>query len=433
MSLWRQLTRGLRVLADRGGADREIADEVEHYLEQATAAHLARGLSPEAARRAARLELGGVTQAREEVRSYGWENAVSTTLADFRHAWRRLRSTPGFTAIAVLTLALGIGASTAIWSAVNPVLLQPLPYPAARRLVAIADRLGDGSALPVTYGSFREVLARSRSFSDLAVARPWQPTLVGPDYPERFNGQAVSAGYFHTLGVLPALGRDFDPGDDRPGGRRSVILSNTVWRRAFGADSAIIGSTITLDGSGYTVIGVMARDFESLPGSYAELWTLLRYPLTLPSEGPEWGHNLAMLGRLRDGVSLDAARADLIALAVNPVPEFARPPWAAMKRGLSVTALQAELTRGVQPALLALLGAVLLVLGIASVNVANLLLARGVRRRGELAMRAALGAGRSRLIRELLSESLLLAGMGGMLGVGVAAAGVRALLRVAPV
>jgi putative ABC transport system permease protein len=277
------------------------------------------------------------------------------------------------------------------------------------------------------------VLARSRSFSDLAVARPWQPTLVGPDYPERFNGQAVSAGYFHTLGVLPALGRDFDPGDDRPGGHLTVILSNGLWRRAFGADSAIIGRTITLDASGYTVIGVMARDFESLPGSYAELWTLLRYPLTLPSEGPEWGHNLAMLGRLRDGVSRDAARTDLSALAVHPVPEFARPPWSAMKRGLSVTALQAELTRSIQPALLALLGAVLLVLGIASVNVANLLLARGVRRRGELAMRAALGAGRSRLIRELLSESLLLAGMGGMLGVGVAAAGVRALLRLAPV
>ena len=193
MSLWRQLTRGLRVLTDRRAADQEIADEVEHYLEQATAAHLARGLSPEAARRAARLELGGVTQAREEVRSYGWENVVSTTIADFRHAWRRLRCTPGFTSIAVLTLALGIGAGTAIWSAVNPVLLQPLPYPAARRLVAIADWLGDGS-MPVTYGGFREVLARSHSFSDLAVAAPWQPTLVGPDHPERFNGQAVSAG-----------------------------------------------------------------------------------------------------------------------------------------------------------------------------------------------------------------------------------------------
>jgi predicted permease len=421
------------VLTDRRAADREIADEVEHYLELAAAAHLARGLSPEAARRAARLELGGVTQAREAVRSYGWENTISTTVSDVRHAWRRLRSTPGFTVIAVLTLALGIGAGTAIWSAVNPVLLQPLPYPDARRLVAMADRLADGDLLPVTYGSFREVQARSRSFRDLAVASPWQPTLVGPDSPERFNGQAVSAGYFRTLGVMPALGRDFDPADDRPDGRRVVILSHRLWRAAFGGDSAIIGRTITLDANGYTVIGVMARDFESVPGSFAELWTLLRYPLSLPSEGPEWGHNLAMLGRLRDGVSLETARADLLSLAVNPVAEFARPPWAAMKLGLNVTALQADVTRGVEPALLALLGAVVLVLGIASVNVANLLLARGVRRRGELAMRAALGAGRGRLMRELLSESLLLAGMGGVLGVAVAMAGVRTLVRLAPV
>jgi predicted permease len=212
-----------------------------------------------------------------------------------------------------------------------------------------------------------------------------------------------------------------------------VILSQGLWRDAFGGDSALIGRTVTLDGDGYTVAGVMGRDFESLPGSFAALWTLLRYPLTLPSEGPEWGHNLAMLGRLEDGVPLEAARAELAGLGGNPVAEFARPPWALMKRGLSVTPLQADVTRGVQPALLALLGAVLLVLGIASVNVANLLLARGVRRRGELAMRAALGAGRGRLMRELLSESLLLAGMGGILGVGVAVTGVRALVRLAPV
>ncbi|HTL05288.1 MAG TPA: ABC transporter permease [Gemmatimonadales bacterium] len=432
MSLWRQLSRGLRVLVNRRVADREIADEVEHYLEQATAEQLTRGLSPEAARRAARLEVGGVPQVREAARSYGWENAVSSTLSDFRYAWRRLRLSPGFTFVAVLTLGLGIGAGTAIWSAVNPVLLRPLPYPAARRLVAVADRLDDGAPLGVTYGNFREVLARSRSFSELAVWRPWQPTLVGPDQPERFNGQVVSAGYFRTLRVVPALGRDFEPADDQPGGRRVVLLSHGLWRRAFGGDSAIVGRSITLDGEGYTVVGVMPGDFESLPGSFAELWTPLRYPLTLPSEGPEWGHNLAMLGRLADRVPLETARAELVAIAVNPVAEFARPAWSMMRRGLTVTPLQAELTRGVQPALLALLGAVLLVLGIASVNVANLLLARGVQRRGELAMRAALGAGRGRLMRELLSESLLLAGLGGVLGVGIAVLGVRALVRLAP-
>ncbi len=432
MSLWRQLTRGTRVLANRADADRELADEVRHYFDQAVAGHVAAGLSPEAARKAAQREIGNMTVVREQVRSYGWENAADSLLADLRHALRRLRTSPGFTVVAVVTLALGIGATTAIFSAVNPILFEPLPYPDANRLTLIQDQQSDGAPLPPTFGTFRELVARSHSFDALAAARPWLPTLPGDAHPERLEGERVSANYFHTLGVAPAIGRDFDAADDRPDGAKPIIISDALWRRDFGGDSAIVGRRVPLDDGECTVVGVMPATFESLPGQPAEIWSLLQFPITMPSEGAEWGHILRVIGRLRDGVAVDQARRDLDAVARNPVPQFARPPWAAMKRPMRVTSLHDDVTRAVKPALLAVLGAVLLVLVIACVNVTNLLLTRGAQRRGELAMRAALGAGRTRLIRQLITESLLLAVIGGAAGVFVAVVGVRGLVALAP-
>ncbi len=200
MSLWRQLTRGLRGLTKQSAADQEVADEVQHYTEQATAELVARGLSPEAARRAVQLELGNATIVREQVRASGWESLVRTFFADLRYAGRQLRKNPGFAATVILILALGIGASTAIFSAVSPILFEPLPYPHASRIVMIWDSGGDsGSRLPVTFGTYRELVARSRSFDELAVMRPWQPTLTGALQPERFEGQRVSASYFRAL------------------------------------------------------------------------------------------------------------------------------------------------------------------------------------------------------------------------------------------
>ena len=433
MSLWRQLTRGLRVLARRRSADQDIADEVRHYLDQATANFVARGLDPRDARRAAQLEIGNATVAREQVRSYGWENAITNLLGDLRFAARRLRSNPGFTVVSALTLALGIGASTSIFSAVNPILFEPLPYPRSRQLMMLSDVGSDGAPIAMTFGTYREVATRARSFDVTAVARTWQPTMTALTEPERFTGQRVSADYFHTLGVAPALGRDFDAAEDRPGGGMVVLISDGVWHRRFGADPAIVGRRITLDGDQHTIIGVMPPHFEDVPGTSAELWTTLRYEAVLPSEGPEWGHNLrVVIARLRDGVSLDQARRELATIARQPVPEFARPPWAAMRRPLIARSLQDDVTRGVKPALVAVLGAAMLVLVIACVNVTNLLLARGAQRRGEFAMRAALGAARSRLIRQVLTESLLLAAIGGVLGVAVAEIGVRVLISVAP-
>jgi putative ABC transport system permease protein len=433
MSLWRQLTRGLRVLADRPAADRAVADEVQHYLEQATAAHLARGLSPEEALRAARLELGAgtgnVTGVTEQVRGYGWENLVDSILVDLRYALRRLRAAPGFTAITVLTLALGIGASTAIFSAVKPILFEPLPYPDAGRVTAIWDVGPDAAPLEATFGTYTELVERSHAFDALALMKPWQPTLIGPAEPERLEGQRVSWRYFRVLGVPPALGQSFQSSDDRLNGPKVVIVSEPLWRRRFGADPTIIGRPVTLDGDSYLIVGVMPKGFENVLAPAAELWTPLQYDMT---QDRAWGHHLRLAGRLRPGIGIDQARRDLEQIARAPVPEFPRPAWADLSGGLTLRLLQDDLTRGVKPALLAILGGVALVLVIACVNVTNLLLARGVQRRGEFALRAAVGAGHGRLVRQLLTESLVLAALGGAVGMIVALLGVQALVAMSP-
>ncbi|MBZ5622248.1 MAG: ABC transporter permease [Acidobacteriia bacterium] len=433
MSLWRQFTHGLRVLTNRRAADQDVTDEVQHYLEEATAALVESGLSPGEARRAARVELGNATVVREQVRAYGWENVIATLFADLRYAARRLRHGPGFTAVTACTLALGIGASTAIFSAVNPILFEPLPYPHAGRILMIWD-IFQGARSDVTFHTWREVAARSRSFDATAVMEAWQPTMTSTAQPERLDGQSVSAGYFRALGVSPVLGRGFQEDDDRFKGPHVAILSDGLWRRRFGGDSAIVGRQVTLDDDLYTVIGVMPRGFENVLAPSAELWSPLQYDPGHITDinSQEWGHHLRMVGRLRPGLGAEQARRELNTIALTRVPEFPRPPWASLKNGFIVDSLQEQVTRAVRPALLAVLGAVILVLLIACVNVTNLLLARGAQRRGEFAMRAALGAGRSRLVRQLLAESLLLAALGGALGMVVAEFGVRALVALSP-
>ena len=326
MSLWRQLTRGLHVLLNRRAADAEVGNEVRHYLEQATAAHIARGRSPEEARRAAQLEVGNVTAVRDQVRSDGWENTVGTVLSDLRHALRHLANNPGFTAVAVLTLALGIGASTAIFSAVNPILFEPLPYPHAERIMTVWYNGTDGGSTMQSFGNYREMAARARSFEATAAFKVWQPTLAGPAEPERLDGQLVSADYFRVLAVRPAMGRDFDSTDDRVRGPNLAIIRDALWRRRFAADSAIIGRQISLNDAQFTVAGVLPAGFENILSPSAEIWTLLQYDTSLPINGREWGHHLQVAARLRPGVDVAAARRELDRIARDPVPEFARQP-----------------------------------------------------------------------------------------------------------
>jgi putative ABC transport system permease protein len=434
MTLWSRLRSWFNATLRRSRMENEMDAELRFHID-AYADDLTRGgVAREEAMRRARIEFGGIESIKEQGREARGVNLVESLVQDLRYGASNMLRTPGFTAITVLTLALGIGATTAIFSVVNPILFESLPYPHAERIMMISEFGPDSERSRVAFHTYRELAERSRSFETIAVTKIWQPTLVTAREPERFDGQFVSAGYFRALGVAPFLGRDFEPSDDRFHGPHVVILSDALWRRRFGGDAAIIGRQITLDDNSYSVVGVMPSAFENVLVPSAELWTALQYdPGNISdTQTREWGNHLRMAGRLRLGASLDQARRELKAIAGDPVPEFPRPPWASHEEGFIVNSLQDDVTRGVKPALLAVLGAVLLVLVIASVNVTNLLLARSVRRRGEFALRTALGAGRSRLIRQLLTESLLLAAAGGVAGMVVAQLGVRALVALSP-
>jgi putative ABC transport system permease protein len=358
---------------------------------------------------------------------------MKTVVQDIRFAIRQARKNPGFVTAAVVILGLGIGASTAIFSAVNPILFEPLPYPQANRITMIWD-IYQGARSDVTFHTYRELAERTRSFDSLAVMEMWQPAMSGQHEPERLDGQTVSAGYFRVLGIRPILGRDFQASDDQFKGPKNVIISDRLWRRRFDANPNIVGQQVKLDDVQYTVIGVMPAAFENVLAPSAEIWSPLQYDPShiTDHDSQEWGHHLHMIGRLPTGFSLNQARRELDVIARSPVPEFPRPRWAALHNGFIADSLQREVTRGIEPALLAVLGAVLLLLSISSVNVANLLLARGVQRQGEFAVRSALGATRITLVRQLLTESLLLAAFGGAFGIAVAQLVTRLLVALSP-
>jgi len=354
---------------------------------------------------------------------------METIWKDIKYGVRILGKSPGVTAVAILSLALGIGASTAIFSVAKPVLLEPFPYPSPGRIVMIRDAGSGGPRGYPTFGTYRELIERSRSFEAMAATRFWQPTMTGPAEPERLDGQRVNASYFRVLGVPPARGRDFAPGDDRAGGPRVAILSDGLWRRRFAADPTIIGRQIKLDDESYDFIGVMPAAFENVLAPSAKIWAPLQYDI---SQGRAWGHHLSIAGRLKPGIGIQQARRELNSIAGAPVPEFSRAPWASLQQGLVVTSLQEEVAQPVKPALFAAFGAVLLLLLIACVNVTNLLVARGVQRSGEFAVRAALGADRARLVRQLTTESAVLAVFGAALGMVVAAWSLDVFIALAP-
>ncbi len=428
------LPRRIANLFSRSRIQDDIDAELRSHIDLRTADNIAAGMSAEEARRDALLRFGNLTAINERTTSADTTLTLASIFADIRFALRQFARSPGFAWTSILTLALGIGACTAIFSAIKPILIDPLPYPHARQLMMLREMGAGGGPRNVNFATFHGLDARTQSFSALAVMRAWQPAMTSADRPERLEGQRVSADYFRTLGIAPILGRDFTADDDRFQGPNNIILSDTLWRRNFSADPAIVGRQVRLNDTLFTVIGVMPATFQNMLASDAALWAPLQYNPALPVDGREWGHHLRMIGRLRPGVQNTQATGEL-----NAVLQMLGQQNAAgyngsggVPSGMMVNPLQKDLTRGVRPALFAVLGAVFFVMLIACVNVANLLLARGAQRRAEFALRAALGAARSRVARQLLTETILLATIGAILGIAVAAGALRALIALSP-
>jgi putative ABC transport system permease protein len=432
-ALWQRL----RNLLSSTQAEREFAAELDSHIAMHIDDGIRSGLTPAEARRQALIRLGGAEQTRQAYRERCTLPWLETLLRDMHFGLRTMAHNPGFTAVAALTLAIGIGASTAIFSAIKPILIDPLPYPHSSRLMMLWEMRKSGAPMAVTFGTFHGLSQQNHSFEALAVFKPWQPAATATsqaDRPERFEGQRVSADYFRALGIAPLLGRDFQPLDDRFRGSNVVILSDRLWRRRYAADRAIVGKQVRLDDALYTVIGVMPSSFENVVNPSADVWAPLQYNPSLPFDGREWGHHLHLIGRLNAGVSSQQAANELRTTLHSLAQAYAKGynSSGGAPNSIVVHPLQGDLTQGVRPALFAVLGAVLLVLLIACVNVANLLLARGSQRSAEFAMRVALGAHQGRLARQLLTESLMLATLGGALGMAVAEAGTRALLVLSP-
>jgi predicted permease len=413
-------TTRLRGLLQSRKLDRDLDEELNAHIEMRMRDNLASGMTAEDARRDARRRFGNATLMKEDTRAMdivGWMEALGQNI---RYAARMLRRSPGFTVVAILTLALGIGANVATFTVVRAVLLSPLPYPHPEQLVRVYDDLRGSNSQDVGMSVLElwDLRDKSGVFQDISVIFPFDANLTGGDHPERIACLAGSANYFTMLGVTPQLGRIFTPQDAQPGFTDGVLISDAFWHRMFGADPNVIGKKIRIDSDLYTVIGVLPPGFRH-PGrsqeSEVEVFAAIGVsgpPFPAP---PQRSLRLVpgAMGRLKPGVSLEQAQARLNALSAELGREYPTDYPAPAKWALRLVPAREDLVGNMRTELFVLFGAVAFVLLIACVNLANLLLARSAGRQREIAIRLALGAGRARLIGQLLTESILLAAISG--------------------
>ncbi|MGH9735636.1 MAG: ADOP family duplicated permease [Candidatus Acidiferrales bacterium] len=424
------LTRLLR----KSRAHRQLDSELRFHLERQIADYIASGMRPDEARRRARLDFGGLDQVKEQVHAAHRGYFLETLLQDIRYGLRMLRKSPGFTAVAIITLALGICANTAIFSVVDAVLLRSLPYPDADRLVVLSEELPRAGGLNVSLPDFLDWRAQNRSFDQMAAFAPNSFTLTGSGEPTSVRAGFVSWSFFPLLGVKPLMGRTFTESEDKPGATFVAVISYSLWRSRLKEDPHIIGKPIMLDGYNFEVVGVLPPGF-AFPGLNVDVYDQIG-PMAAFGGNGRGGYadrsnhpGIRVLARLRSRTSLAAARSDMGTIMARLGMEY---PKSDRGERAIITPLYDEFLGWVQPSLVMLTVAAAFVLLLACVNVAGLLFARSATREREIAVRAALGAGRARLFRQLLTESAVLSLLGAGAGLALAHWTMRPLLHLAP-